>query len=180
MPLEQTPARMLWYDLATSTRKIYTAAINRDTKYCALFEKRPLPAQVGGLAAWIGHLRGKKLKPKTFKGYMAGFCFLCLDSTLNMAMLEVYIYPILQKMIAGLQRLYRDGDTHGYRPITWNILLRLISRFDQTTFEGANPNPAFCLAFARFLRIGKFTYNKVESNFRSWNLPCSFLSLQED
>lgn len=74
---------MLWYDLATSTQKIYTTAINSYTEYCALFEKRPFFVQVGGLVAWIGHLGGKKHKPKTIKGYLVGFCALRLDCTLD-------------------------------------------------------------------------------------------------
>ena len=81
--------------------------------------------------------------------------------------LEVYSHPILQKIIAGLQKLYGEGDTRECWPITRNILLQLISRFDQTTLEGANLYSAFCLAFAGFLRMGEFTYNNVECDFSS-------------
>lgn len=69
---------------------------------------------------------------------------------------------MLQRIIAGVWRLYGEGDTCERPPITRDILLKLISRFDQTTLEGANLHAAFCLAFAGFLRMGDFTYYKVE------------------
>ena len=97
-----------------------------------------------------------------------------------MAELEVYSHPILQRIIAGLRRLYGEGDTRERQPITRDILLKLISRFDQTTFEGANLHAAFCLAFAGFLRMGEFTYDKVEGNFSSWNLTQGSVSLLGD
>ena len=97
-----------------------------------------------------------------------------------MAELEVYSHPILQRIIAGLRRLYGEGDTCKRRPITRDILLKLISRFDQTTLEGANLYAAFCLAFAGFLRMGEFIYDKVEGNFRSWNLTRGSISLRGD
>ena len=171
---------MLWYGLAPSTWKTYTTATNSYTKYCSLFEKRAFPAQVRGLRAWIGHLGERKLKSKTTKGYLAGLRLICLDCILDRTELEVYSHPILQKIIAGVQRLHGEGDTRKLRPITCDILLQLISRFDQTTLEGANIYSAFCLAFAGFLRMGEFTYNNVECGFRSWNLIRGSVFLSED
>lgn len=120
------------------------------------------------------------MKPKTIKGYLAGLRSLCLDCTLDKTELEVYSHPMLQRIIAGLRRLYGEGDTCERRPITRDILLKLISRFNQTTLEGANLHAAFYLAFAGFLRMGKFTYDKVESDFSSWNLTRGSVSLSED
>lgn len=76
--------------------------------------------------------------------------------------------------------IYGEEDTRERRPITRDILLKLISRFDQTTLEGANLHAAFCLTFAGLLRMGEFTYNKVESDFSSWNLTRGSVSLSED
>ena len=87
---------------------------------------------------------------------------------------------MLQRIIAGLRRLYGEGDTRERRPITRDILLKLISRFDQTTLEGANLHAAFCLAFAGFLRMGEFTYDKVENDFGLWNLTRGSVSLSDD
>ena len=84
---------------------------------------------------------------------------------LNRTELEFYSYLILQKIIADLRRLYRQGDTCKCQPIIHNILPQTISRFDQTTFEEANLYSAFCLAFADFIKMGEFTYNNVEPDF---------------
>ena len=88
-------ARQLWYGLAPSTRKTYTTARNSYTKYCTFFRKRAFTTQVGGLAAWIGHLEERRLKPKTIKGYFAGLRSLRLNYTLDRTELEVYSYPVL-------------------------------------------------------------------------------------
>ena len=101
---------MLWYGLAISIRKTYTMATNSYTEYCKLFGKRLFPTQIRGLAAWIGHLGGRKFKSKPIKRYLIDFRSLYMDCTLDMAKLEVYGHPILQKIIAGLQRLYKEGD----------------------------------------------------------------------
>ena len=166
--------------MAPSTRKTYKTATNSYTEYCLLFGKTAFPAQVGGLAAWISYLGGRRLKPKTIKAYLAGLRSLRQDCTLDVTELEVYSHPILQRIIAGLRRLYGEGETHERRPITRDILLQLISRFNQRTLEGANLHSAFCLAFAGFLRMGEFTYDKVECDFNSWNLTRGSVSLSED
>ena len=135
---------------------------------------------VGGLASWIGYLAEKRLKAKAIKGYLAGLRSLRLECTLDEAELKVYSHPILQRIIKSFRRIYGEGDTWERRPITRDILLKLISRFDQTTLEGANLHAAFCLAFAGFLRMGEFTYNKVERDFSSWNLTRGLVSFSED
>ena len=40
-------------------------------------------------------------------------------------------------------------------------------RFDHTTLKRVNLHAIFYLAFAGCLQIGKFTYNKVESDYSS-------------
>lgn len=173
-------AQLLWYGLALSTQKTYIIGTNNYTKYYALFRKKAFFASVGGLAVWIGHLEGRKLKPKTIKGYLAGLWSLCLDCILDKTELEVYNHPIFQRIIAGLWKLYGEGNTYKRWSITRNILFWLIWRFDQTTLKGANLHAAFCLAFLRFLKMEEFTYDKVECNFNSWNLTWGSLSFSEN
>ncbi len=48
-----------------------------------------------------------------------------------------------------------ERDTCERRPITHDILLEIISRFDQTTLEWANLYAAFCSAFAGFFMNGQ-------------------------
>ena len=71
-------------------------------------------------------------------GYLAGLQSLYLERALDKTELEVYSHPILQRIIAGLRKLYGERDTRERQPITRDILLQLILRFDQTTLGGAN------------------------------------------
>lgn len=64
--------------------------------------------------------------------------------------------------------------------MTCNIILKLITRFDQTTLEEANFHFAFCLVCVEFLLMSEFNFNKVEKNFNSQNLTWCFISLSED
>ena len=57
--------------------------------------------------------------------------------------MEVHSHPILHRIIADLRRLYGEGDARERRHITRDILLRLISMFDQTNFEGTSLHSAF-------------------------------------
>lgn len=91
------------------------------------------------------------MKPKIIKGYLAGLQSLRLNCILDKTELEVYSHLMLQKIFADLRRLYSKRDTCKHWPITCDILLKLISRFDQTTLEGANLHAFFVLAFGRFL-----------------------------
>lgn len=102
---------------------MYTITTNSYTKYFPLVGKKSFPTQFGGQAAWISHLQGRKLKPKTIKGYIAGLRSLFFDCTLNITELELYRHLILQKIIAGLQKLYGKRDTGERWPITRDILL---------------------------------------------------------
>lgn len=159
IPLEQILVQPLWYGLATSTQKTYIIATNSYTKYRALFGKIPFFAQVRGLETWINNLRRRRLKTKTIIEYLAEFQSFCLNCTSDIAKLGIYNHLIFQKIIVGLQRLYGKRNTCECQPITFDILLKLISKFDQTTLEVANLHIAFFLACAGFWRMGKFTYN---------------------
>lgn len=59
-------------------------------------------------------------------------------------------------------------------------MLKLILRFNQTTLKRANLHTTFYLAFVEFLQIWEFTYNKVEKDFRFWNLTRGLVSFLEN
>lgn len=99
---------------------------------------------------------------------------------MNDAKLKVYSYLMLQKIIQDFWRIYGEGDIWDRRPMTRNILLKLILRLDQTTLEGAYLHAIFCLAFVGSFQMGKLTYNKVESNFNSWNLTQGLIFFFKD
>lgn len=69
---------------------------------------------------------------------------------------------MLQRIIAGIRMMRGEPGVEERRPITRDLLLLMLTRFDRTTRIGANLHAACCLlpfAFAGFLRIGKFTYS---------------------
>lgn len=79
-----------------------------------------------------------------------------------------------------MQKLYEERDTWERQLITRNILLKLVSRFDLTTLERGKWYTALYFALAGFLRMSKFTYNKIEWTFSSWNLTQGPISFLED
>ena len=173
------PARLLWYSLAFSTRKINTTATNSYTEYCSLFGKNAFSAQVGGLAAWIGHLGGRKLKPKTIKRYLAGLQSFCLNCTLDKTELEVYSHLILREsLLASEDHIVKET----LQTLAFN--LRYFASTDLKVWSNnpwkSQPTRRFCLAFAGFLGMRELTYDKVECDFNSRNLTQGSVSLLED
>ncbi len=51
--------------------------------------------------------------------------------------LAVFHHPLLQRVINGVRRLRGEADTKERRPITRDLLLRVLSQFDTTTRQGA-------------------------------------------
>lgn len=99
----------------------------------------------------MGYLVEKRLKIKIIKRYLIRLQSFRLKCILDMAKLKVYSQLILPKIFKNFQKIYWKGDTQDKWPITYNILLKLISRFDETNLEKANLYMAFCVAFTGFL-----------------------------
>ena len=97
------------------------------------------------------------MKTTTIKLYLTGLRSYCVD--LGTANLSVFEDPRLQRILRGIKIFLaaREVEPRERLPITRDLLLRLISRLDPSTYEGATLRAAFCIAFAAFLRMGEFT-----------------------
>lgn len=70
--------------------------------------------------------------------------------------------PQLERIVAGIRQLRGEAGTRERQPITKDILLEILVRFDPSTKGGAVFRAAFCLAFPAFLRVGEFTYLHID------------------
>ncbi len=96
--------------------------------------------------------------------------------------LAVFHHPLLQRVINGVRRLRGEADTKERRPITRDLLLRVLSQFDTTTRQGATLHASFCLAFAAFLRVGEFTWTEADlkDDFQRWHITRRSVTLHDD
>lgn len=120
----------------------------------------PFPATRNSLASWVLMLGNRRLQIKTIKGYITGVRSAYVD--MGYEGLDMFYSPQLERIVAGIRRLRGEVNTKERNPITKDVLLRLLPQFDRTTLHGATIQVSFCLAFAAFLRIGEFIYNKKD------------------
>jgi integrase len=183
VPLDHSAARYLWYGLATKTRSSYETAKNSYTAFCASRRiNQAFPANVSSLTSWVANLADRGLAVTTVKAYLAGlrsahvdFGFIAFDDS--------FYHPMLQRVVDGVRKFRGDADSKERLPITRDLLVRILRRFDTNTQFGAIMHAAFSLAFAGFLRVGEFTYTAVEAadpEFSQWHLTRNSTALHKD
>ena len=97
--------------------------------------------------------------------------------------LDVFHHPVLDRILTGIKRKNGEAEKRERLPITREILIKLLSRLDQTKEKGANLHAAYCLAFAGFLRAGEFTYTTqdvLDSSFDQWHLTRKSIRFEAD
>ena len=97
--------------------------------------------------------------------------------------LEVFYHSVLQRISRGLRSRGGEAEKRKRRPITRDILLKLLKECDQSTSDGANIHAALCVAFAGFLRMGEFTYDaadRLTDDFDEWHITRDSIVLSND
>ena len=181
VPLSHGAARYLWWGLSNNTRAAYDTAKTNYRTHCLVTGQSPFPATVYMLSSWAAAL-AQQVAPKTIKGYLCGLRSYHVDIGYNTDVLDVFHHPMLERVIIGIKRQKGEAQTKERRPITRDLLLKLVSLFDQNTLYGATMHSAFCLAFAAFLRVGEFTYDPADRtrDFYQWHVTRDSVSLADD
>ena len=140
------------------------------------------PASLFNLARWIAELRIRNLKAKTIKSYLATVCLSQVDIGTTQDELKMFSHPTLFRTIAGIRRMNGEANTRERCPITRQVLLRMLLLFDITSLWGATMHASFCLAFAAFLQIGKFTWSRADcsASFQQWHITRGSVLLHPD
>jgi hypothetical protein len=135
--------------------------------------------------AYLGN-RGRT-KSSTMKSYLTGLRSYCVDMGMGGDDLQVFHHPRVQRVIRGIKIFHgaREGDRRERLPITRDHLLRILTRLDSNTQEGATYHAAFCTAFAGFLRVGEFTWTSAEwllgaADFSTWHVTRRSVQFLDD
>ena len=149
---------------------------------CRIAGAPPFPASLFNLARWIAELGIRNLKAKTIKSYLAAVRSSQVDIGTTQDELKLFSHPTLFRTIAGIRRMNGEANTRERRPITRQVLLRILPLFDITSLWGATMHASFCLAFAAFLRIGEFTWSRADrsASFQQWHITRGSVLLHPD
>lgn len=83
----------------------------------------------------------------------------------------------MERTLQGIQRDHQEPERRQRTPLTRPYLLVILNKLGNTSYDDVVLRAAFSLAFASFLRAGKFTYWKNDpdsrSIFRNWFLTKS-------
>ena len=121
------------------------------------------------------------MKVKTIKLYLCGLKSYHVDLGLSAT---AFSDVRLERVIRGIKREYAEPGRRARSPLTRDCLLQVLRRLRQPTYKNATLRAAFTLAFAGFLRVGEFTYERADlnlgPNFRNWFLTRSSVRISRD
>ena len=133
----------------------------------------------------IGH---RRLAHKAIKTYLSGLRSHHIDVDYSEVEVEVFHHPTLERVATNIRKPTDirkprgEADMRERKPVTRDILPRLLRLLNQSTRHGATSHAAFCLVFADFLRIDEFTRANSERDpdFNQWHLTRGSIVLLTD
>ena len=82
--------------------------------------------------------------------------------------------PRLERTLQGIKRDHQEPQRRERTPLTRPVLLVMLPRLTQLDYNDIVLRAAFSLAFAGFLRVGEFTYRRIDLDLgpaiRNWFL----------
>jgi hypothetical protein len=119
---------------------------------------------------------GHALQAKTIRVYLSGLRSLHVN--MGHPVLDIFENPRLDRVLRGIKRFHAQSNREKRLPVTRNILLILLHYLPKytTDMDQANLYDSFCIAFAGFLRVGKFTYTSRDAcafDFHRWHISNS-------
>ncbi len=180
--LDHSAVKYLWWDLATFIRDIYDIAKRSYFIFCFLIIRVKYSTSISNLISWSANLKNKMIKVKIIKIYLINLWLHHIDIEYSNIEIETFHHSTLQRIIVEIQRLQDNDQTRKQRSITRNLLLLLLRQFNQSIIEEATWHVLFCLTFASFLRMSKFTWSQSNrtSDFKQWHLIRSSIIFQND
>ena len=182
--LSTIAAYYLWRGLAPSTRRNYDTPRARFAQFCALAGYRHynggcFPAKAIWLIEWLCSLAGT-VKVKTMKLYLSGLKSYQLDLGIECT---AFSDLRLERTIQGIKRDHNQPERATRAPLTRPHLLAILRHLRVSTYNNVVLRAAFTLAFAGFLRVGEFTYKKVDrelgTSYAKWFLAKKSIRVAE-
>ena len=122
-----------------------------------------------------------RVKVKTMKLYLCGLKSYHTDLGFPVS---AFHDDRLERVIRGIKREHAEPGRRDRSPLTRDCLLRILRHLRQPSFSNYTLKAAFTLAFAGFLRVGEFTYQRADLDlgpaFRNWHLTKSSIRISED
>ena len=168
---------LLYYGLAKSTRKTYSASQRRFLEFCYwaghIHENgSPLPANEQTLMMFAAHL-SQTIKASSIKVYLSGVRSLHIEQGFKNPLDNCFR---LERVLRGIKRRQGAG-TRQRLPITIAILRKLYSILNLNDYTDALFWAACLTGFFGFLRCGEFT---TKSSHFDINTSLSLADLQVD
>ncbi len=175
---------LVWYRLASDTRKGYAVAINSYVSFCTMHNGKPWPSQMIMLEEWaatriFGSTLPKQgqIKPDTVLSYLSTIKSYHIKSRLSLGGFD---NPRMILIIKSGRRLF-PSKKQNRLPFTKEILEK-IKEEELLSITDLNVDTAFRVAWAGFMRMGELTYTATEAKkatFAETGLTRSDISFAE-